>query len=754
MVRAAEKLAPRVFLIAIAGLAFVIAAFAAPDPRIGVFLLASGLVLMWVGSLVRALVGREKRSRAKLRSILSRFTENDAAPVFATDDDGVIRYRNRAAVDRFGPTGETLLAAMGDLFASPTATLGRLQDRALAHGSAREDVVSRRGHVRLSVHRINAEGYVWRMEDLAGALPGQSADTIHIPMMAVSKTGTILNMNQAMRDIVGSKVGTLDRIINDLPLRPGDIHEIVGATSKFRARIAQVQDDAGRRELYILPSESGPTGDWELLDALPVPLLKISPKGALLLANRPARHLLGISSVAGDPFASLVEGLGRSVSDWVREAAEGRTVLKPEIMRASRASKETYIQVTLNRVIEGDETALIAVLNDSTELKTLEAQFVQSQKMQAIGQLAGGVAHDFNNLLTAISGHCDLLLLRHDRSDPEYADLVQIHQNANRAASLVGQLLAFSRKQTLKAETVHLRDTLSDLAHLLNRLVGEKVSLKLEHDPDLRPILADKRQIEQVLMNLVVNARDAMQDGGEIVISTRAEHLSQPLERDRAKVPAGDYCVVSVKDQGKGIPSDKLQAIFEPFFTTKKTGEGTGLGLSTAYGIVKQTGGFIFVDSIVGQGTEFQVYLPAPEIVETATVEAPKSQLEETASFDSGTILLVEDEAPVRAVASRALQMRGYTVIEADCAEEALEILKDDSLEIDVFVTDVIMPGMDGPSWVAKALVGRPGVKVVFMSGYAEESFSSQQAEIPNSVFLPKPFSLADLTSTVQGREH
>jgi two-component system cell cycle sensor histidine kinase/response regulator CckA len=269
-----------------------------------------------------------------------------------------------------------------------------------------------------------------------------------------------------------------------------------------------------------------------------------------------------------------------------------------------------FVPVSLNKIENDPEASLIAILSDATELKTLEAQFVQSQKMQAIGQLAGGVAHDLNNLLTAISGHCDLLLLRHDTASQDYADLVQINQNANRAAALVSQLLAFSRKQTLRPEPIDMRNTLADLMHLLNRLVGEKVELVLEHDTDLKPVRADKRQLEQVFMNLVVNARDAMPEGGRIHIKTEGYSLEQALDRDRATIPAGDYISVTVTDEGCGIATDKLTKIIEPFYSTKRTGEGTGLGLSTVYGIVKQTGGYIFVQSDEGQGTEFNLILP------------------------------------------------------------------------------------------------------------------------------------------------
>jgi two-component system cell cycle sensor histidine kinase/response regulator CckA len=397
---------------------------------------------------------------------------------------------------------------------------------------------------------------------------------------------------------------------------------------------------------------------------------------------------------------------------------------------------------------------VLAILQDATALKTMEVRFAQSQKMQAIGQLAGGIAHDFNNLLTAISGHCDLLLLRHSQADPEYADLVQIHQNANRAASLVGQLLAFSRKQTLRPERVDLQEVLSDMSHLLNRLVGERVQLTLRHDVDLGPIRADKRQLEQVLMNLVVNARDSMPLGGVVSVETLPVTLTEDMQRDRAVVPAGTYSMIRVTDEGCGIPSERMQKIFEPFFTTKEVGQGTGLGLSMVYGIVKQSGGFIFVDSCVGEGSVFSLYFP----VQDTASEHPKMQKLEsqkpTLRPGEGVILLVEDEAPVRAFASRALRLRGYTVLEAANAEEALKTLENEALDVDVFVTDVVMPGMDGPSWVRVALANRPGVKVVFVSGYAEDCLSESQSRIPNSVFLPKPFSLTELTTVVQGQLH
>jgi two-component system cell cycle sensor histidine kinase/response regulator CckA len=485
------------------------------------------------------------------------------------------------------------------------------------------------------------------------------------------------------------------------------------------------------------------------LAELPVPILCMTPEGIILRANQMARALLGDLNLNETNIDQILQGLNHPILEWLAQTASGEEVARSEFQRLTRDDKELFVQVTLDRVQIDGKSHLIAVLNDATELKTLEAQFVQGQKMQAVGQLAGGVAHDFNNLLTAISGHCDLLLLRHDQNDPNYGDLVQINQNANRAAALVSQLLAFSRKQTLRPEVLDVRDTISDLIHLLNRLVGEKVQLTLSHDPVLKPVRADKRQLEQVLMNLVVNARDAMPDGGEIRIETEVLSLTEPLRRDRATVPPGDYMTVKVIDSGIGIPADKLQKVFEPFYTTKRTGEGTGLGLSTVYGIVKQTGGFIFVDSVVGRGTEFSLLLPVCVEAKPAEVQTEDVPDSKTARQGEGVVLRVEDEAPVRAFATRALRLKGYTVLEAESAEDALTLLEDVKLNVDVFVTDVVMPGMDGPTWVAKAMETRPDVRVVFVSGYTEGAFGDSGPQVPNSTFLPKPFSLTQLTEAV-----
>lgn len=480
------------------------------------------------------------------------------------------------------------------------------------------------------------------------------------------------------------------------------------------------------------------------MDGLAVPLVLFDAAGDLLHANAEARSLLGLAPEARPSSAAVFADLGRPVRDWLCDVAVGRLAGGTEVV-GLRGEGERFLQMTIRPDGAG---GVLAVLQDATALKRLEAQVAQGQKMQAIGQLAGGIAHDFNNLLTAITGHCDLLLLRHRPGDSDHSDLEQIAQNANRAAALVSQLLAFSRKQTLKPERLDLQDTLSDLTHLLNRLLGEKVRLDMVHAHEPVAIRADRRQFEQVVMNLAVNARDAMPTGGVVLVETRIVHLAEEMVRDRAVVPRGDHAVIRVSDTGEGIPPDRIDKIFEPFFTTKRMGEGTGLGLSTAYGIVKQSGGFIFVTSAPGAGAAFELWFPVCRDAAAETVVVPRQKSSRT----DAVILLVEDEAPVRAFAARALRLRGHSVLEAATAEEALTLLEDPGLHVDVFVTDVVMPGLDGPGWVRRALEQRPAVRTVFISGYAEEALADMQARVPNSVFLPKPFSLAALTETVQAQ--
>ncbi|MBA85195.1 ATP-binding protein [Thalassobius sp. S69A] len=746
----------RVAILLALGLGAVLAGGIVAQRYVSLGLLAVGVGLLTASGLVLAVyLLRQRRQRAR-RQMAAEFLANDPSMCFTTDELGRIGFVNKPAQERLKPEeGSTLASVLQDILANPGTTLGRMQIRAEDTGGAVEELSTRRGHIRLAATALGQNSFAWRIEEIHDTR-SRLGNATHLPMLTAGRSGAILSMNEAARNFVGSRVRNLEDVFSELPLQSGRIVPVRHNDATYPCFIVESQASTGKREVFFLPtngSETREDAEWAAFNGLPVAVLLLGSGGEIVQSNRLARDLLGLSSTDGITLPKVFEGLGRPISDWLEDARRGRGLGKSEFLRLKSSDKELFLQVSLGQVEDRAGASLIAILHDATELKSLEAQFVQSQKMQAIGELAGGVAHDFNNLLTAISGHCDLLMLRHDQGDSDYADLVQITQNANRAAALVGQLLAFSRKQTLRPEVLDLRETLADLTHLLNRLVGEKISLTLIHDPVLKPIRADKRQLEQVLMNLVVNARDAMSNGGEIRIETGSQRLDAPLARDRAVVPPGEYVTVRVSDEGCGIPSDKLQKVFEPFFTTKRTGEGTGLGLSTAYGIVKQSGGYIFVDSVYGQGTDFSLMFPAHVLTEEEA--APRAEAQEPAQpqnmkREEGVVLLVEDEAPVRAFASRALKMRGYTVVEAGTGEEALDLLSDPSLQVDLFVSDVIMPGMDGPSWVRQARENRPDIRVVFVSGYAEDALDESTDPVGNSVFLPKPFSLNDLLETVQ----
>lgn len=759
LARMALAAAPKVGHLIVSALGCLGLAFYFGDTRATLAFLAFGVILLCLAALIGGLVHRYRRGQRHFWRAVAALVEHDAVPTFVAAGAGKVLFRNAAAIKAFPEArSDTLAAAFDNLFAAPATVLHRLRTCADLDGAASEDITASHGTLRLSAHRVDPGSYVWRVDTLVARVYDPPDDTranpkSALPMLRANKAGAIVDMNAAMLEFPGDRPATLDRVVTDLPLHSGRGHLVETALGRVETHLAVIKDDDGLQQVHVLP-ENTPDRNWAQIDAIPVPLMKISIDGQILMANRRAQKLLSLPGAASLDFADVVEGMGRPVDEWLLDVSEGRNANRTEVVRATRPAQDVFLQVALGRMVEGSNVALLAVLIDATELKTLEAQFVQSQKMQAIGQLAGGVAHDFNNLLTAIGGHCDLLLLRNEPGDRDYSDLVQINRNANRAASLVGQLLAFSRKQNMQIELIDLRDTVGDLTHLLNRLVGEKIHLDWAHDPDLPQIRADKRQLEQVLMNLVVNARDAMPCGGRIKVETRAIQLAEPLMRDRAIVPPGEFVMVTVEDEGCGIAADKLPRIFEPFFSTKRLGEGTGLGLSMAYGIVKQSGGFIFADSTISQGTCFTLYFPAHRGSPVLPVAGPSATPGLQVRSKGGVVLLVEDEAPVRAFASRALRLCGYTVLEAGCAEEALQMLEDAELDVDVFVTDVVMPGMDGPGWVSRALRQRPDVRVVFVSGYAEDSFSHNRAKIPNSVFLPKPFSLSQLTQTVQGQFH
>jgi len=511
----------------------------------------------------------------------------------------------------------------------------------------------------------------------------------------------------------------------------------------FLAQQAQIV--AGRRVLYANPALRQAYEDW----SIPLPqllaqqavgesaqqdLARLLPTGGRLeLSVATPLGEIGWREVTMQPLPDLPDHalwLCRDISAERRAGA----ALRP-LVQALEKPADPALPASAPR--PGDER--------------LEAQLAQTLRLQAVGQLAGGIAHDFNNLLTAMIGFCDLLLLRHRPGDQSFADVMQIRQNANRAASLVRQLLAYSRQQTLQPRVISLSEVLAELAHLLRRLIGGAIDLKLEHGRDIHPVMVDQGQVEQVVINLVVNARDAMPEGGTLTIRTGNLTAAAPIPAVGEMLPAGDYARIDIVDTGSGIPPEIIDRIFEPFFSTKPVGAGTGLGLATVYGIVKQSGGHVAIDSKLGAGTTFSIFLP--RYAESAGAAAARREGVEEAARDltgAGTILLVEDEDAVRLFSARALRNKGYKVIEARSGEAALVIMGQDGEPIDLLITDVVMPEMDGPALVEEVRSRRPDMKVIFISGYAESAFRQRASDGSMLHFLAKPFSLKQLATKVK----
>ncbi|WP_368744848.1 hybrid sensor histidine kinase/response regulator [Desertibaculum subflavum] len=490
-------------------------------------------------------------------------------------------------------------------------------------------------------------------------------------------------------------------------------------------------------------------------DYAPIGIVVLDGNDCMLETNVAFRSIASdLAAGGGRPFVSLVREEDRSeVRERLAQVRRGGGGGAPIEVRLVGPT-ERVAQLFASRLGNGHDgiSGLLVHVIDTTEQKSLEVQFAQSQKMQAVGQLAGGIAHDFNNLLTAMIGFCDLLLLRHQAGDQSFADIMQIKQNANRAANLVRQLLAFSRQQTLRPKVINITDVLAELSHLLRRLIGATIQLQMVHGRDLGLIKVDQGQLEQVIINLVVNARDAMPEGGTLTIRTANVTAEESTSLGHELMPAGEYVLVEVIDTGVGIVKEHLGKIFEPFFTTKPTGAGTGLGLSTVYGIVKQTGGFIFPFSQVGKGTTFKIYLPrhmpasGEEAVTTDVAEARDTR----DLTGKGTVLLVEDEDAVRVFAARALRNKGYTVVEASSGDIALTELERLQGKVDVLVSDVVMPGVDGPTLAKRVRETHPDMKIIFISGYAEDAFRRNLDRTAEIHFLPKPFSLKQLAGKVK----
>jgi len=508
----------------------------------------------------------------------------------------------------------------------------------------------------------------------------------------------------------------------------------------------------------------------------PIGILVLDANGAILDGNAAfaamrGAGLAGQGDVIGQRLAALVrEEDGAELNRHLMAVRRGEAVARPLLVRIPApaqgmggAARERSVEI-FAASLDADadsQAAQLVYLVDMTDQRSLQAQFNQSQKMQAVGQLAGGIAHDFNNLLTAMIGFCDLLLQRLQPGEQSFADVMQIKQNANRAANLVRQLLAFSRQQTLVPRVLDVGDVLADLRNLIGRLIGETIHLRMNHGRDLGLVKVDRGQLEQVIVNLAVNARDAMiggqapGQGSELLIRTANHHQDHPVAFAGETMPPGDYVLIEVADTGHGIAPENMAKIFDPFFTTKAVGAGTGLGLSTVYGIIKQTGGFIQVESQTSPapntGTTFRIYLPRHQAGPEARAEAREEAVVAAGDLTGqGLVLLVEDEEAVRAFAARALRNKGYTVIEAASGDQALELPEEQLNRVEVLISDVVMPGIDGPALAAALRERRKALKILFISGYAEDSLRQSMTEGEGVHFLPKPFSLGQLAGKLK----
>ena len=539
----------------------------------------------------------------------------------------------------------------------------------------------------------------------------------------------------------GRVIETLIRTVPEVDAagRPSGVRvTFLDVTDRKRAEQALRQSESRTRALY---------------DAIPDLIIRIGKDGTYgeMKPPRDFNPLLSAEEVIGKTvFEVLPRDVAGACSRARERAVETGDTQVVEYDLLENGSRRYYEA----RLVPGEDGDVLAIVRDVTDRKELEAQLWQSQKMEAVGTLAGGIAHDFNNLLTVIGGYSELILMELAPDDSKRADVVEIKKSADRAADLTRQLLAFSRRQVLQPRLLDLNQVVEELTKLLRRLIVENIELKMSLDPSLGRVKADPAQIEQILVNLAVNARDAMPLGGTLTIETGNVDLDERYIKNHPRVEAGRYAMLAVSDTGHGIPKDIQTRIFEPFFTTKPPGSGTGLGLSTVYGIVHQSGGFIFVDSAPGEGATFSIVLP--EYHEDAKQAAAAKAAARPAAAEladltgAGTVLLVEDEDAVRMFGARALRNKGYKVLEATNGEGALDVINATDEPIDLLISDVVMPGIDGHTLVRLVRHERPGVKVILMSGYAEDAFRDEISRDPSIQFLAKPFSLKGLASKVK----
>jgi two-component system cell cycle sensor histidine kinase/response regulator CckA len=719
--------------------------------------LALGVPLALVGGRQPAEAGEAELvlDRALLRAAL----DGGDGPLAVTDLNGALLAANAAYEQAFGAASPAGLAEDG------------LLDAARRDGSAEAADSSRRISVALA--GTASDRLLWRLEGVEAAdvegearrlVTGEAGERLGsagIMAALVDSDGRLLTANRAfLARAAAEPDSTLGGPIADLfgVGEDGRFHFAREGKAGGPLRILQVPvDGEGGPLLFLLLDELGGGGDVGanlngLLEILPLGLALADRDGRFVYLNAAFRRAAGLSRSAAPAWPSdlVVDEDKAAVADSVRRFARGPSMSGDLAVRL-KARPDEPIALTVAGARGLGEAAVLLSLKDNSEEDRLKRQVAQATKMQAVGQLAGGVAHDFNNILTAIIGHCDLMLMRHAPGDSDYDDIQQIRSNSNRAASLTRQLLAFSRQQTLRPQVLQLPDVIAEVSTLLKRLIGDTVTLEVKHGRSLGAVRADPGQLEQVIVNLAVNARDAMlakdeKGGGTLMLHTYAVSADDVRRMGSEILPIADYTALRVTDTGTGIAPHLLPKIFEPFFTTKEVGKGTGLGLSTVYGIVKQSGGFIFAESEPGKGTSFTLYFPVHRL--EAARPGRKAKEGKGELWGTGVILLVEDEATVRAVAERALTRHGYTVLTAENGEAALEILEREG-RVDLMISDVVMPTMDGPTTAREARKLQGDLNILFISGYAEEQLR-QSIDLDRVAFLAKPFSVQKLAEATR----
>ncbi len=625
------------------------------------------------------------------------------------------------------------------------------------------------------IYYLNATLAEWLGIDLTQFAPG----SMTIADLVAGEGMALVNSVQAEPGL--SKTETLDLDLRKTNGQSFPVHLV--------HRVRSARDGApGESRSIVLARQKGRGSDQSasiasmrftrFFNNTPMAIASVDGEGRILRTNAPFMKLF--SDIVGRDYVDRGGKLEAVIHESEREqfrqalaAAKDRQVDIAPIDSRHPENDARHFRFYVNAVIdqsdEAPEEAAIVYAVDVTDQKALETQMAQTQKMNAVGTLAGGIAHDFNNVLTAILLSSDHLLLQARPSDASFADLMEIKRNANRAAVLVRQLLAFSRKQTMRPTVLNLTDVIGDLRMLVDRLIsGTNVKLKVEYGRDLWPVKTDLSQFEQVLINLCVNARDAMPDGGTITITTRNVSPAETAAFHYRGLPEEEMVLVEVADTGTGIAPEIMDKIFEPFFTTKEVGKGTGLGLAMVYGIIKQSGGYIYPESEVGKGTVFRIFLPrhvvelAPSAAPTGAVSeggdaaqttqaaAPQASEPDDLTGKSAVVLLVEDEEAVRRGGKRMLETRGYTVHEAGSGVEALDIMDELGGAVDIVVSDVVMPEMDGPTLLGELRKKYPDLKFIFVSGYAEDAFARNLPADAKFGFLPKPFSLKQLAVAVR----